>query len=188
MLIAFLMLGVKISSLIKPLIMYARFKGKIIKNTLCWCWFCCCWSLFVSWSWCGDWCWYCWDWCQVFHWCYFLKKQKSWISKKFVKFKNNNTYYKSNDNKINFSKIYEILNLNTVKPVYSNHHRSGPKQSGRYWQVVVVEVIYVRKGTNGTTKWWLLNTGGHYLEVVICSGLTVIIIYYDDDNFAPFNF
>jgi hypothetical protein len=60
----------------------------------------------------------------------------------------------------------------------------GPKNSGRCGQVGgrCLEVIYVMKAMIRTSKWWSLETGGRYLEVVVSSGLTVylfiIILHY----------
>ena len=33
-----------------------------------------------------------------------------------------------------------------------------------------------KKSENGTPKWWSLQAGGHYSEVVVSSGLTVFVL------------
>ena len=47
----------------------------------------------------------------------------------------------------------------------------------KQWQLLTggccSEVIHAIKVQNETSKYWPLQTGGHYLEVVVCSGLTV---------------
>ncbi len=62
--------------------------------------------------------------------------------------------------------------MNTVKPVYNDHNRD-PKIVAVVGRWSLFRGRLCNKGSKWDHKWWSLQTGGRYSEVVVSSGLTV---------------
>jgi len=69
------------------------------------------------------------------------------------------------------------MELNTVKDVQSNLYTTTTLWTPIVWPLLTggrfSEKLYVVKTKIGTSKWWSVLAGGHYLETVVSSGLTV---------------